>query len=88
MNKLRSRKLIATVVTGLLVVLNTKLNLGLSQELVNAIVLLVVAYVASQAFVDGKEALPDKTTPMILLGTDTRLYTSGAPADTGKSPTP
>lgn len=55
MNKLQSRKLIATVVTGLLVVANARLGLGVDQDTINALALLVAVYVVTQGFVDAKQ---------------------------------
>ena len=54
-SKLFSRKLILTVACTALTVFNEKLGLGLSTESIMTVAGIVVAYVASQGYVDGKE---------------------------------
>ncbi len=54
MGRIKSRKLWVTVLTGLLVAVNDRLGLGLSQEALLGLVALAVAYLAAQGWVDGR----------------------------------
>ena len=54
MDKLKSRKLLATLSTVLLVVLNRKLGLGLDAVDVGTIASVTAAYCIGQGFVDAK----------------------------------
>ena len=55
MKKLKSRKFILTVVMALITIGNDGLGLNLPAESIMTIAGLVVGYVVSQGYVDGKE---------------------------------
>jgi hypothetical protein len=54
MDKLKSRKLGATIVGILVAALNRKLSLGLTENEILAMCGLIASYVASQGYVDAK----------------------------------
>ena len=56
-SKINSRKLLITVLTSLLVVLNGKLKIGLDGVTIAALSGLVATYVISQGYVDGKNGV-------------------------------
>jgi len=53
MEKLKSRKLIATVLMAVLVLVNDKLGLGISQEAILTVVGVIAAYVVGQGVADA-----------------------------------
>lgn len=57
-DKLKSRKLWATVIAGALATIGT--NIGVSSDLINTLVQLVMVYVGSQAVVDAASAATKK----------------------------
>jgi uncharacterized membrane protein len=54
MNKFKSRKFLTSVVTALVVIANEGLGLNLPSEAIMTVAAVVIGYVASEAYVDGK----------------------------------
>lgn len=52
LDKLKSRKLWATASAGLVLILNSKFNLGLDKETVSSLTYIVLGYVIAQGGVD------------------------------------
>lgn len=52
-----SKKLIVTIVATLLIALNEKLSLGMSQETIYTLAGMVATYVAGQSHVDAKKEM-------------------------------
>lgn len=63
MNKMKSRKFWMAVVTGILIVLNDGLNIGIDQETVLAFAAIVVGYIFGESAVDAVRAKKDKKEP-------------------------
>jgi hypothetical protein len=66
LEKLKSRKFLLALVTGLLVVLNDGLDLGIDSNTVITFAALVGSYIFGEAYVDGKRAASSSTITSIL----------------------
>ena len=55
MNKFKSRKFWMAVVSGVLIVLNEGLDLGIDTETVIAFAAIIMGYIFAEAYVDGQK---------------------------------